>query len=103
MLACCLLIISDIPLVVTAYLLIQLVFTYRRDGLLAASLVGDIAVYSDGRVQTELSCYTYRRAWLVFSELVIILSVHRGWHFIWRDSVDEEHYWQLLMLLKKEP
>ncbi|MBA5763863.1 hypothetical protein H2O73_15985 [Vibrio sp. 404] len=102
-LTCCFIALSQLPLVVTLYLVLWLINHDYQYGLLAPCLLGEVTFYQDGRVQQGERVMYCKRTLSILSELVLLLKLDQHWYLLWRDSANDQAYWQLMLQLKKEP
>ncbi|HAS64430.1 MAG TPA: hypothetical protein DCS35_18800 [Vibrio sp.] len=97
-------VLSELPLVVTLYVVMRLANHSYKHGVLAPSLLGEVTFYPDGRVVLqEGKVMRCQQAVLILPELGLLLKLDQNWYLLWRDSVNAQVYWQLMLQLKKEP
>nr|WP_245834723.1 protein YgfX [Vibrio salilacus] len=102
-LACLTIIHSQLPLVATI-LLLPLVIKYTRHlGWFVPSLTGEVTFISPREYQTEQGTYVIKAVLfplMSFGLLIVLANNQRV--LMWRDSMPESSYRQLVVMLKRE-
>lgn len=93
---------SDIPLVLSIYLLLLIASKLRDPGLVLLSSQGHWYVHSDGTVKNETSSSHIKHVNLTTLPFKLSFTLESGEMVtIWRDSCDERCYRQLSLILRQ--
>ncbi|ENV3693648.1 protein YgfX [Vibrio parahaemolyticus] len=93
---------SDIPLVLSIYLLLLIASKLRDSGFVLLSSQGHWYVHSDGTVKNETSSSHIKHVNLTTLPFKLSFTLESGEMVtIWRDSCDERCYRQLSLILRQ--
>ncbi|HAS6745496.1 TPA: hypothetical protein GRI78_21010 [Vibrio parahaemolyticus] len=93
---------SDIPLVLSIYLLLLIASKLRDPGFVLLSSQGHCYVHSDGTVKNETSSSHIKHVNLTTLPFKLSFTLESGEMVtIWRDSCDERCYRQLSLILRQ--
>ena len=103
MLACCFLIASELPLAATVFTVALLLKYHRQTNWLAEPMQGSLVFSSADSCEMDGEPIEIQTSVLSLAGFGILIWPKGGRkRIIWRDSVNEEHYRQLLVMSKKE-
>ncbi|CAM3143946.1 hypothetical protein VINE108274_19705 [Vibrio neptunius] len=103
MLACCFLIASELPLIPTIFTVMLILKYHSQTNWLVEPMQGRLVFSSAKSCEIDNESMEIQRSVLSLAVFgVLIWSKSGSKHIIWRDSVSEEHYRQLLVMLKRE-
>ncbi|WP_367303162.1 protein YgfX [Vibrio coralliilyticus] len=103
MLACCFLITSELPLTATVFTVALLLKYHSKTNWLAEPIQGRLVFSSANSCEVDGEPIEIQRSVLSLAGFGILIWLKGGGkRMIWRDSVKEEHYRQLLVMLKRE-
>jgi len=103
MLACCLVISSDLPLLATVFILIRLIQYHSEATWITEPVQGHLTFSSACSCEIDGKPLDIKRSVLSLAMFGVLIWFESGQkRILWRDSVAEEHYRQLLVMLKRE-
>ncbi|WP_367302336.1 protein YgfX [Vibrio coralliilyticus] len=103
MLACCFLITSELPLTATVFMVALLLKYHSQTNWFAEPMQGGLVFSSADSCEMDGEPIEIQRSILSLAWFGILIWPKVGRkRIIWRDSVKEEHYRQLLVMLKRE-
>lgn len=103
MLACCLLISSELPLTATVFVIALLLKYHSATAWIVEPMQGRLTFSSAYACEIEGKPLQVKRSLLSLAMFGVLIWFESGRkRILWRDSVAEEQYRQLLVMLKRE-
>lgn len=102
-LACVVIILSDLPLLASALVIYLLIRYVGRGSLLVPAMRGELILASDGSLTFCQERLAVRKIVFTLDELCLLLLLKDGRRFLlWRDSMSDSQYRHIVATLKKE-
>lgn len=90
-------VVSDIPLVVTLYLLA----TFLRYQWLRPTMQGEFLL-ADDQIKVRGISHTAPKFMLTFKHWLVAIQLSGRWHILWRDACDDDVYRRLIVAIKRQ-